>query len=98
MPLVLMPSMDQNTVVRCFSATVVIQAPDVTRRSWPTWLDVDDELLHSTNICASDIQPGDIYTTEERITDDSFNMLQDGLRLYRFLKCLRGGPFELQSM
>ena len=33
MPLVLMPTMHQNTVARCFSATVVIQALDVPRRS-----------------------------------------------------------------
>ena len=27
------------------------------------------------------MQPADIHTNEEKITDDSFKMLQDGLRL-----------------
>ena len=27
------------------------------------------------------MQPADIHTNEEKITDDSFQMLQDGLRL-----------------
>ena len=40
------------------------------------------------------MQPADIHTNEEKITDDSFKMLQDGLRLCRFPKGLRGGPLR----
>ena len=40
------------------------------------------------------MQPADIHTNEENIIDDSFKMLQDGLRFCPFPKGLRGGPLR----
>ena len=40
------------------------------------------------------MQPADIHTNEEKITDDSCKRLQDGLRVCRFPERLRGGRLQ----